>query len=138
MPPSAAPGGKICGICGEDCSTRPRTKDAQGHYYCRDCYEKARQQKAAKPASAPAKAAAAPARAIPAARPVAPAEPSDDFGLIDDLAMLESSAQVVETPAVETCGGCGAIVAPGTVVCTACGFNRKTGAKLSSVVVADV
>ncbi len=35
---------KICVICGEDCSGRPRTKDRRGRYYCLGCYERARQQ----------------------------------------------------------------------------------------------
>ncbi len=33
---------KICVICGEDCSGRPRIKDPRGHYYCKACYEQAR------------------------------------------------------------------------------------------------
>jgi uncharacterized membrane protein required for colicin V production len=35
---------KVCVICGEDCSTRPRTKDPRGHYYCLSCYEQARRK----------------------------------------------------------------------------------------------
>jgi len=31
---------KLCVICGEDCSTRPRIKDKQGRYACRACYER--------------------------------------------------------------------------------------------------
>ena len=31
--------GKICIRCGLDCSNRPRTKDLQGRYTCRDCYD---------------------------------------------------------------------------------------------------
>ncbi len=33
--------GKICVICGEDCSGRPRIKDPKGRYYCRKCHESA-------------------------------------------------------------------------------------------------
>ncbi len=35
---------KICVICGEDCSGRPRTKDPRGHYYCLPCYEQAKRK----------------------------------------------------------------------------------------------
>lgn len=33
---------KICTICGDDCSDRPRIKDDSGKYACRDCYEQRR------------------------------------------------------------------------------------------------
>src|SRR5207249_2227202 len=136
----SAPGTKICGLCHQDCSARPRTKDAAGQYYCKDCYDKARQERATQAATParPVRAAVTKERILPAAPRYKETPPAEDFGLIDDLAMLESSAAVVETPAAETCGGCGAVVAPGTVICTACGFNRQTGKKLSSVVMADV
>lgn len=29
---------KICGICGQDCSHMPRTKDTHGQYFCVGCY----------------------------------------------------------------------------------------------------
>lgn len=42
---------KICTVCGIDCSSKPRTKDPQGRYTCRECYdrllERRRQAKAA-------------------------------------------------------------------------------------------
>ena len=44
---------KICVICGEDCSNRPRTKDARGRYYCMACYEQQRQKQQAVQAPAP-------------------------------------------------------------------------------------
>jgi hypothetical protein len=34
-----AVGAKICIRCKQDCSTRPRTKDAQGRYLCRECQD---------------------------------------------------------------------------------------------------
>lgn len=38
-----AQGAKICEICHRDCSDRPRTKDEQGRYFCRECTERAKQ-----------------------------------------------------------------------------------------------
>lgn len=35
---------KTCVICGEDCSGRPRTKDARGRYFCIPCYERAKRK----------------------------------------------------------------------------------------------
>ncbi len=34
------PGEKICALCHQDCSTRPRTKDDAGRYFCRACVER--------------------------------------------------------------------------------------------------
>lgn len=28
---------KVCGICGEDCSAKPRVKDRRGRYFCKSC-----------------------------------------------------------------------------------------------------
>ena len=36
---------KVCKLCGEDCSTRPRVKDAQGSYYCKTCHAAALEQR---------------------------------------------------------------------------------------------
>ncbi|MCI0364899.1 MAG: hypothetical protein L0219_13560 [Phycisphaerales bacterium] len=33
---------KICGLCGADCSDRPRIKDKNGKYFCKTCHDEAR------------------------------------------------------------------------------------------------
>src|SRR4051812_22034747 len=45
MPETATP--KTCIRCGADCAGKPRTRDSQGRYMCRPCYESA--QRAADP-----------------------------------------------------------------------------------------
>ena len=35
---------KICIICGKDCAGQPRCRDPEGHYYHKDCHERARKQ----------------------------------------------------------------------------------------------
>ena len=35
---------KICVLCGEDCSTKPRIKDSHGNYYCKTCHQDAEQR----------------------------------------------------------------------------------------------
>lgn len=30
---------KVCKHCGQDCTSRPRVKDAAGRYYCRECHD---------------------------------------------------------------------------------------------------
>ncbi len=66
---------KICVICGEDCSGRPRTKDPRGHYYCLTCYEQAKHRLEQKHA---ANTAAPPV-------PQAPTTEADDNSVLGDL-----------------------------------------------------
>jgi hypothetical protein len=98
-----ATGTKLCIKCGTDCAGKPRTKDAQGRYTCKPCYEGA--QKAAAPR---------------AAKPVEPAE-ADDGAMIASL--LESSPNSLS----EMCPSCGSGLQTGAVVCTICGYNKETG-----------
>lgn len=37
--------GKVCVLCGEDCSTQPRVKDSHGNYYHKTCHEMAAEKK---------------------------------------------------------------------------------------------
>lgn len=39
MPPP--PSSRICQLCGEDCTRRPRVKDSHGRYYCAPCAQRA-------------------------------------------------------------------------------------------------
>ncbi len=110
---------KICVICGEDCSRRPRTKDPKGRYYCNACYEAAR------------------AGASGAAAKSGPVDSPDDvfaLGKDDNMAldMLEEiapaqPAAAADGPAVLPCPGCGVATPAGTVLCTSCGYNLQTG-----------
>lgn len=121
--PTAA---KICTICGQDCSNKPRSKDLQGRYTCKACLEGRR---AARQASAPPIPVAKPsaAAAAPAAKPGAaprpapkPAAPADD-----DAAFM---AQLLgNSPSPEPCANCGHPMVPGSVLCTGCGLNTQTG-----------
>jgi len=51
MPANAA---KVCVVCGEDVSAKPRTKDGKGRYFCTACYERAVAGKHARHAEPPA------------------------------------------------------------------------------------
>ncbi|USN98279.1 MAG: hypothetical protein H6810_08830 [Phycisphaeraceae bacterium] len=104
----SGPGSKVCVICGQDCSGKPRIKDAYGHYACKACVE-------AKEGHAHH---AAPAEPEPAA--------DDGFGLGD----FYEEPQTMEAPvATMMCPGCGSPVEAEAVVCTRCGINVKTGKK---------
>ncbi|MHC4446671.1 MAG: hypothetical protein ACYSXF_02535, partial [Planctomycetota bacterium] len=102
---STAPPHKICGLCGEDCSGRPRIKDPKGRYYCKTCYEEALQrQKAAEERT-----------------PVGAAEEIMDLpGGPDELVAPPPVAQ-------SHCSGCGWSVATDAIICTNCGYDRRTG-----------
>lgn len=111
---------KICAICGEDCSSKPRTKDAAGHYYCRECHEAAlRKRRAA-------------ARPTPRPEPppsIAPPDDGDAYGILGAL-VEEAQAEA----GVIHCPGCGAEMPAGAVICTNCGLNMHTGRALEAAV----
>ncbi len=123
---------KPCVICGVDCSHRPRTKDRQGRYYCRPCYEqtlrKVRTQ-AAQGRPGPALSAMAPSgrgATLPAARQPRSA-PKD---ALDELAALESAGTPLDTTA-RPCPSCGCSLAVGAVFCTACGYDLRARRKVA-------
>lgn len=107
---------KICVICGEDCSTRPRVKSPEGQYACRACMER-REAERARPAAALT---------------------NDDFAL-DDLGQheaydIDDRFSDIESPQVESnpCPNCGLPRSGGAVVCMSCGFNSASGAKVTT------
>ncbi len=105
---------KLCTKCGIDCSGKPRTKDAQGRYMCKPCFD-AVSQKAAAPKPA--------AKIAP--KPVPVADAADDAAMM--AALLESAPAAL----TETCPSCGNGVAEGNVICTICGYNKETGKAVS-------
>lgn len=110
-------GVKVCRICGEDCSHRPRTRDGAGHYYCNACYDRLRRQQ---PAATPAARAA---RADPATT-------DDNLNAMAELASPGVHHAECDEP-VTRCESCGAPLAPRAVFCTNCGFDRNTGRRRS-------
>lgn len=118
--PAAKEGQKLCTVCGQDVSGKPRVKDPQGRYVCAgEC-----QQKLA--ASAGAKPAAKPAAAAPAVK--APPMPAED----DVMGRLINASPMINAL---NCGECGAPMTSGSVVCVRCGHNTQTGKSLKTAVV---
>lgn len=103
--------GKICTVCGIDVNGRPRVKDAQGRYVCKDCFDKA---KAAKSASQPA---------APAPKSAAPADGDNSF-------LLSMGGAAAATGGMKPCPECGRALNEKAVVCTGCGLNIETGKRL--------
>lgn len=104
MPDTTA---KVCILCRQDCSNRPRVKDARGRYMCRAC----------------ADARAATASVAPAPRPSeARDEPADDaYDLMPDSLLGDGPSP---------CPTCGQPIPAGSVLCLNCGFDVRKGAKL--------
>lgn len=115
---NAAPSPKICTVCGQDCSTKPRTKDAQGRYVCKECMQRAQSAQLAKQDASKPKAAGAAGAAAGAS---AAGDQGDNAFLLD----------IIEAPKVregqKPCPACGKGINEGAVLCTSCGFNLKTG-----------
>lgn len=67
---------------------------------------------------------------VPAPEPP-PAPPADLAGsAADDLSVLEQASAAPGAAVAAPCPGCGAALPLGAVLCTACGYNLKTGRKL--------
>lgn len=118
---STAP--KICTVCGLDCSNKPRAKDAQGRYVCKECMQRAQAAQVAKQDAGKPKAAAGGAPVVGAVGGAA--RSAGDQG--DNAFILD----IVEPPKVredqKPCPSCGKGINEGQVLCTSCGFNLKTG-----------
>ncbi len=149
---------KTCIKCGQDCSGKPRTKDPQGRYTCRECYDKVTAARAAQPvaavevkpvaAKAAVQAAAKPvvmakpvaaAKAVAAAAPAAPAEEpaltfDDGAGFGEGLALEDMDAGIAAIASAQPkeCQNCGLFLPQSTVICTRCGLNTQTGKVLGT------
>ena len=106
---SATAPAKTCIHCGQDCSGKPRTKDAQGRYACKECHERAL-------AAAKIAAQAAPHKV---ARPASP--PPQIQQEEDALHGLEGLEEF--SAGTKMCSGCGAPLASDAAICVACGLN---------------
>ncbi len=113
---------KTCIACGTDCAGKPRTKDGQGRYMCKPCFEAKSAKAAAKPA---------PKAPAPRAAPVTDTIPIEDDGVLASLLESEPSAA---SPSMTPCPSCGAGLMAGAVICTTCGHDLRTGKGMKSKV----
>lgn len=115
MAEAANPVAKTCSVCGVDVSNRARVKDSQGRYVCKDCFDRAREAKAAKePAPKAAQKSAA-----------ASSSTEGDNAFL--LGIGGASAAVLGT---KPCPECARVLDQHTVICTNCGYNLETGKRL--------
>jgi hypothetical protein len=126
--------GKVCVVCGQDCSGRPRVKDPRGRYYCRECYDEAARKRKAK--SQAQKPAPPPPPDEPVDAELIPDDEDADIGLFGELSSSEqgaAAAQVQEYP----CPSCGNPIPAGAVLCMRCGYNRQLGTRMGAPTVAQ-
>lgn len=99
--PAGAPA-KVCILCGADCSKRPRVKDAQGRYSCKECLD--RHTQAAPP-------------------------PADDL-IPGDLLAIEASA--APAAGLQVCPNCQSSMPHGAPICIQCGFDSRKNAIINT------
>jgi membrane associated rhomboid family serine protease len=119
--PSAA--AKTCVVCRQDCSNKPRIKDAKGLYYCRSCLEAAQARRSHAPR----------APQPPGVRSTPPDAPdAGAYGLeaaIQPPPILRGPHAAPPSGSLR-CPSCGQALAPGQVICVACGINAVSGRPL--------
>ncbi|MGQ0627750.1 MAG: RDD family protein [Phycisphaerales bacterium] len=121
MPDQSAHGHppRICHGCHQDCSHKARLKDPAGHYWCKECFEKA---------DALEKERAAHARPHAHATPAPPAAPQP---------LGDEPLDLREDVATTACIACQSPVAAGLDFCALCGAaQRPTSASASAAPVA--
>ncbi len=105
----AMTGEKICVLCNQDVSGKPRTKDRQGRYACRACLDK-------RAATMPATEIAAP-----------PDHAEDAIAMSDEGGGWSLENELVAGPTGTPCPQCNGNMTSGAVLCTTCGYNAATG-----------
>ena len=105
---------KICVVCKQDVSNKPRRKDPTGKYICEDCAKKAAAAKTAGPDAKPG----APS---PTTKALAKAPASDGLG--DDF----WNSKMQPAGGAAACPGCGTMMPGGAKLCTRCGHDLVTG-----------
>jgi ribosomal protein L37E len=100
---------KLCLICKQDCSGKPRTKDDKGRYICQACIDKYGPEKVA--------------RII--ADTDAFTKPYDDGIDLAAAAAVEAKAGAAELTPDQSCTKCGNFMQTSARICMHCGFDRQ-------------
>ncbi len=108
---------KICGICQEDCSDRPRVKDAKGRYYCKSCA----MAKASEPTAPPGSTLTTEDDAEPY-----DLDDADPGAALLPIEMLDHADQPGPCPV------CMHSMPRGAKVCVACGYQIDKGIQTST------
>ncbi len=120
--------GKVCVVCGQDCSGGPRVKDPHGRYFCRECYERAARRKKRREAEM---AAVAPPPEEPLEAELIPEDEDAGLGLFGELSSAEGGAAVATVQEIP-CPSCRHPMPAGAVLCMRCGYNRQLGTRMGT------
>lgn len=104
---------KVCSICGQDCSNRPRVKSPEGVYACQACHDASKRTSATK-------------RVEQTRTSIS----SDDIDLRSAVA-VESRA-ISEGGPERSCPQCQSFMSIDQRVCVKCGYNRASNRKVST------
>lgn len=104
---------KICAVCGEDCSDRPRVKDRAGRYYCKPCEVK---------------------RAAETVVAVGSASTTSTTLLAVDDAEGVIPIEEAHVAAEKACPVCMLRISADAVVCVHCGYDERKGIQSSTLV----
>jgi hypothetical protein len=135
---------KTCVACGQDCSNKPRSKDAQGRYTCKGCLDRVQAATRAAGGGRPGSVVVKPVAAasseeltdrvakssgggVPGARGKATAgveRPSES----DFMAIFGKEPPKIGDP----CEQCGDAMPPGGRICVRCGFDRESGKRMKT------
>lgn len=123
---------KICAICGQDCSNRPRTKDPRGRYTYNDCLLNAKLARGGEVVLPPLPSSDRAHSALD--EPVSLLDdPASEFPPEDDgiVPLAEDDSPPPPRPSMP-CPNCARPLAPDVVVCMGCGYNRATGERVGT------
>ena len=112
MAETSSSAAKVCAACSKNVAKLPRTRDAQGRYFCKECVDKLKGKTVVGTGSE--------------AGPIPKAAPPGDMDVMAKL--------LADTPGVELCPNCGGGVTVGAKFCVRCGFNKETGKAMKVVV----
>jgi hypothetical protein len=110
---------KLCTVCGTDCAGRPRIRDQQGRYICKECFDRAKQTRQTQ--KNPPSVSPLPTQADTVS---APADGDNSFLL--NLGSKESTGIQGTKP----CPECGRAMSSNAVLCIGCGYNTSTGRRI--------
>ncbi len=121
---------KVCGLCGEECSNRPRVKDQQGQYYCKACIaEKLRSNKNSGADVAAAAAGGATAAALTDDDAVFDLDTADPGARPVPIEMLDNAEPT------RNCPMCFRSMPRDAKICVSCGFDPAKGIQSSTKIV---
>lgn len=112
---------KSCMVCGIDVSGKPRTKDNQGRYVCKDCFDKAKDTNRVLKYPPP------PPGAKGANGIAAGSDAETDNSFLLGMGAKNAVAEMGTKP----CPECGRALTSDSVVCVGCGFNSTTGKRMA-------